>query len=79
MIERLLAPLSRHTRLVTVLDGHPATLSWLGAVRGHPTESLGVEHFGQTGTIPDLYRQYRIDQAAITQAGLSTLPKGRRR
>lgn len=78
-IERLLEPLSRETRLVTVLDGHPATLSWLGAVRGHPTESLGVEHFGQTGTIPDLYRQYRIDQKAIVEAGLSTLPKGRRR
>ncbi len=78
-VERLLEPLSPDTRLVTVLDGHPATLSWLGAVRGHRTESLGVEHFGQTGTIPDLYRQYRIDQTAIAEAGLSTLPKGRRR
>ena len=78
-VESLLEPLSRETRLVTVLDGHPATLSWMGAVRGHRTESLGVEHFGQTGTIPDLYRQYRIDQAAIAEAGLSTLPKGRRR
>lgn len=78
-VEKLLAPLSRETRLVTVLDGHPATLAWMGAVRGHRVEALGVEHFGQTGTIPDLYRQSRIDQTAISQAGLSTLPKGRRR
>jgi len=78
-IEKLMAPLSRETRLVTVLDGHPATLSWLGAVHGHRTESLGVEHFGQTGTIPDLFRQYRIDRTAIVEAGLATLPKGRRR
>ena len=28
----------------------PATLAWLGAVAGHRTRSLGVEHFGQTGT-----------------------------
>ena len=32
---RLLAPLAPDAALVTVLDGHPATLSWLGAVRGH--------------------------------------------
>ncbi|MEJ8573242.1 transketolase [Microbaculum marinum] len=78
-VETLLAPLSRDARIVTVLDGHPATLAWIGSVRGHRVEALGVEHFGQTGTIPDLYRQYRIDQAAIVEAGLSTLPKGRRR
>jgi pyruvate dehydrogenase E1 component len=35
-----------------VIDGHPATLAWLGSVRGHRVEALGVEHFGQTGTIP---------------------------
>ena len=45
-----------HCGLVTVIDGHPATLAWLGAVHGHRTRSLGVEHFGQTGTIADLYR-----------------------
>jgi pyruvate dehydrogenase E1 component len=26
---------------------------------------LGVEHFGQTGSIPDLYRHYGIDANAI--------------
>jgi pyruvate dehydrogenase E1 component len=40
--------------MVTVIDGHPATLAWLGAVAGHRTIPLGVEHFGQTGTIGDL-------------------------
>ena len=34
-IERLLAPLPHHTRIITVIDGHPATLRWLGGVRGH--------------------------------------------
>ena len=48
-----------------MIDGHPATLSWLGAVGGHRTSPLGVEHFGQTGTIGDLYRHYGIDAASI--------------
>ena len=34
-IERLLADLPPHCGIVTVLDGHPATLAWLGAVHGH--------------------------------------------
>ena len=57
-----------HCGLVTVIDGHPATLAWLGAVAGHRTRSLGVEHFGQTGTIADLYRHYGIDANAIIAA-----------
>src|SRR5262249_9997082 len=52
-IERLLAPLARDARIVTVLDGHPTTLSWMGGVHGHRVQALGVEHFGQTGTILD--------------------------
>jgi pyruvate dehydrogenase E1 component len=67
-IEDLLAPLDRDAGLVTVLDGHPTTLSWLGSVRGHRVQALGVEHFGQTGTIEDLYAHYRIDTAAIVAA-----------
>ena len=67
-VERLLAEVPLHCALVTVLDGHPATLAWLGAVMGHRTRSLGVEHFGQTGTIADLYRHYGIDAQGIVAA-----------
>lgn len=66
-IERLLAPLPSHCRIVTVIDGHPATLSWFGGVHGHRTVSLGVEHFGQTGTVADLYRHYGIDAQSIAE------------
>ncbi len=64
-IERLLAPLPRHCTVITVIDGHPATLSWLGGVQGHRVAGLGVEHFGQTGTVRDLYRHFGIDRDAI--------------
>ena len=37
-------------------------------VRGHRLEALGVEHFGQTGSIDDLYRHHAIDANAIIDA-----------
>ena len=68
-IESLLEPLAPDAHLVTVLDGHPATLAWLGGVgSGRSVSALGVERFGQTGDIPDLYRAYGIDAAAILNA-----------
>jgi pyruvate dehydrogenase E1 component len=73
-IERLLARVPRHCGLVSVIDGHPATLAWLGAVSGHRTRSLGVEHFGQTGTIADLYRNYGIDTQTIVGAAQAIAP-----
>ena len=57
-----------------MLDGHPATLAWLGAVHGHRVRPLGVEHFGQTGSIPDLYRHYGIDANAIVAAAAALTP-----
>jgi pyruvate dehydrogenase E1 component len=67
-IERLLAPLAPTAGLVTVLDGHAATLSWVGAARSQRVIPLGVERFGQSGDIPDLYRTYGIDADAILTA-----------
>ncbi|APG93064.1 hypothetical protein [Sinorhizobium americanum] len=67
-IERLLSPLSRDCGIVTVIDGHPATLAWIGGVYGHRVKPLGVEHFGQTGKISDLYRHHGLDTNAIIHA-----------
>ena len=66
--ERLLMQLRPGAALVTVGDFHPATLSWLGAVRHNPIVPLGVERFGQSGDIPDLYRAYGLDKDAILDA-----------
>jgi pyruvate dehydrogenase E1 component len=73
-IEKLLADIPAHCGIVTVLDGHPATLAWLGSVHGHRVRPLGVEHFGQTGSIPDLYRHYGIDANAIVAAAAALTP-----
>ena len=73
-VERLLAEVPSHAALVTVIDGHPAALAWLGSVHGHRTRSLGVEHFGQTGTIADLYRHFGIDARGIAAAAQAIAP-----
>ncbi len=67
-VETLLRPLSASAGLVTVLDGYPSTLGWLGSVHGHRVVSLGVDRFGQSGDIPDLYRLHGIDADAIVDA-----------
>lgn len=76
-IERLMGDVSRDATLITVTDGHPATLAWIGSVAGHMTAPLGVEHFGQTGTISDLYKHFQIDADAIVNAA-NYLSAGRR-
>jgi pyruvate dehydrogenase E1 component len=75
---RLLGELARDAALVTVLDGHPLTLSWLGSVLGQPIAPLGVQSFGQSGDIPDLYRVYRLDADAIVAAARGLRAAGRR-
>ena len=76
-IERLMDSVPRNATLITVTDGHPATLAWIGGVRGHAVAPLGVEHFGQTGTVSDLYRHFMIDADAIV-AATSNLTPGRK-
>jgi pyruvate dehydrogenase E1 component len=73
-LERLMADVPPHAGIITVCDAHPATLGWLGAIHGHRTRALGVEHFGQTGSIGDLYRHYGIDANAIVAAAEAIAP-----
>ncbi|HEV2044917.1 MAG TPA: transketolase [Sphingomicrobium sp.] len=67
-IESLLARLAPGAGLVTLCDAAPASLSWLGGVLGNRVAPLGVERFGQTGSLAELYAAYRLDGTAITEA-----------
>ena len=67
-IEQMIGKLPRHCSLITVIDGHPATLAWLGSVAGHSVRALGVNQFGQTGTLQDVYDHNGIDTNAILSA-----------
>ncbi len=66
--ETLLSMLAPNAGLVTLADAAPASLSWLGGVLGHRVAPLGVDRFGQTGSLADLYAAYRLDGSAITEA-----------
>jgi pyruvate dehydrogenase E1 component len=63
-------PAARATPLVTVLDGHPHTLSFLATVNRVPHVALGVAQFGQSGAPEDLYRYNGIDADSIVRAAL---------
>jgi len=76
-VETLLSALAPGAGLVTIVDGSPSALSWLGGVMGMRVCPLGVDRFGQTGDLPDLYRAYRLDTDAIVEAAAELfLPRG---
>ena len=59
--------------IVTVHDASSHTLSWLGSALGVPAVSLGVDGFGQSGTVADLYRAHDLDPGSIVNAALAAL------
>jgi pyruvate dehydrogenase E1 component len=73
ILDELLAA-ERAAPIVTVLDGHPHTLSFLGAVQDVSITCLGVQDFGQSGDVQDLYRHFGIDADTIVGAALDLLP-----
>ncbi len=74
-IASLLSELADDAGLVTICDGHPATLSWLGAVAQQPVKALGIEQFGQSGDLQDLYREHGVDAEAILDACAAVLTR----
>ena len=67
-LDELLPAADRRTPAITLLDGHPLTLAWLGTVFSAPVKPLGVVQFGQTGSVQQLYHQHRIDTDSILTA-----------
>jgi pyruvate dehydrogenase E1 component len=69
-LETLFPKRIRHAPVVTVVDGASHTLSFIGAAFGVPVVPLGVDSFGQSGTIGDLYRQAGISTSDIIDGAL---------
>lgn len=67
-LDRLIPAADRHVPAITVLDGHPLTLGWLGTILQASLKPLGVVNFGETGTVQELYHKHRIDTDAILTA-----------
>ena len=77
-VETLLAPLRPGGAIVTILDGHPSALAWLGGVAGHRVVPMGVDRFGQSGDLIDVYREYGLDMDAILDACAQALLQAKR-
>lgn len=65
--------------VVTVQDAASHALSWLGSALGVPGVPLGVDEFGQSGSIGDLYELHDLRPGAIVNAALAALHLADRR
>lgn len=59
--------------IVTVHDAASHSLAWLGSALGVPCIPLGVDSFGQSGSIADLYASHDLDSGSIVNAALASL------
>jgi pyruvate dehydrogenase E1 component len=61
-------PLTARGPVITVIDGHPSALAWVGSMLGVRSYALGVTRFGESGTPDELYAACHIDWQSITSA-----------
>lgn len=59
--------------VVTVHDAAAHALAWLGSAIGTHTVSLGVDTFGQSGTVDDLYAVHDLTPESIVNGALAAL------
>jgi pyruvate dehydrogenase E1 component len=72
-LDELIPSVERCIPAITLLDGHPLTLAWLGSVFTAPLKPLGVMHFGETGSLSQLYHKHHIDTDAVLTAMVQLL------
>ncbi len=72
-LANLLHPAERRLPIVTVHDAASHHLAWLGSVFGAPTVPVGVDEFGQSGTIAELYAHFDLLPEQIANAILVAL------
>ena len=69
----LIRPDERHVPLVTIHDASSHAMAWVGSVFGQRTVPVGVDSFGQSGTIDELYGQVGLLAGQLVNAALVAL------
>jgi pyruvate dehydrogenase E1 component len=69
----LLTPAERRAPIVTVHDAASHALAWVGSVFGQQVIPVGVDAFGQSGGIVDLYELFDLLPDQITTTALTAL------
>ena len=59
--------------IVSIHDGSSHAMAWLGSALGMPQVAMGVDSFGQSGNIPDLYAMNDLDSESIVNGALAAL------
>jgi pyruvate dehydrogenase E1 component len=59
--------------IVSIHDGSSHAMAWLGSALGMPQVAMGVDNFGQSGNIPDLYAIHDLNSESIINGALAAL------
>ena len=59
--------------IVSIHDGASHAMAWLGSALGMPQVAMGVDSFGQSATIGDLYKIHDLDYGSIVNGALAAL------
>ena len=69
-LHRLIPMAERHRPVISVHDAASHSLAWVGSALGTTQYTLGVDRFGESGTIADLYEVTGISVGDIVNAAL---------
>ena len=72
-LAHLIPPAERRVPIVTVHDAASHSMAWLGSVFGQRTVPVGVDSFGQSGTIAELYGLFGLLPDQLVTAALVAL------
>lgn len=72
-LDALITPTERRLPILTVHDSASHTMAWLGSVHGARVVPVGVDDFGQSGTIADLYGVFDLLPEQLVNAALLAL------
>jgi pyruvate dehydrogenase E1 component len=69
----LRATFTEKAPIVSIHDGSSHAMAWLGSALGVPQVAMGVDNFGQSGNIPDLYAIHDLNTESIINGALAAL------
>lgn len=75
-VDELLSSGHARAPIVTVHDAASHAMAWLGSVTGAAVVPLGVDAFGQSGRIDDLYAAFELSTGHVVTAALAALSRG---
>ena len=64
-IEKTLESINRNSIIISIIDAHSSSLSWIGSVLGHKVYPMGINKFGQSGDLNEIYSYTNIDFKSI--------------